>query len=835
VQNCDQNHSNKEYMSKSTNKLTVFVYLALFGLFSGLVMSSAIVLYLQPRLPDIDQINDIRLQVPLRVYSADNLLLGEFGEKKRSPLSYDKVPQQFIDAILAAEDDRFFSHDGVSIVGLLRAAVDLITTGSIQSGGSTITMQVAKNYFLTRERTFTRKFTEILLSLQLERELSKQKILELYLNKIFLGKRAYGVQAAAQVYYGKPIDELTLAQHAMIAGLPIAPSKYNPIIRPERALLRRNWIIGRMAKLGYITAAEKENSLDDPITATYHGTVVELYAPHVAEMVRQEMINKYGLKAYTDGYVAYTTVDSILQSQANSAVIEGLMAYDKRHGYRGPESTISFDENTNRERLIKSLKKINPIAELHPALVLTVGAQQVQLLLADESEITLGWEQGISTARPYITENRQGPKPQAADDVLMIGDVVRVQKINNLWQLAQIPKAQAALVSLEPQSGAIKALVGGFNFSRSNFNRATQAKRQPGSNFKPFLYAAALENGFTTASIINDAPVVFENSGLENTWRPENSSGKFYGPTTLRKALYQSRNLVSIRLLRSLGVDTVIKYAENFGFDGRDLPRNLSLALGTQASTPMQVVTAYARLANGGFKVSPFLIAKVATIDNEILFEANPAVACHHCNQPKPLANEILEELLASEELTDLLPTKQSAETIVNDINVAPQIADPRTMYLIDSLLMDVVKKGTARKALVLERNDIAGKTGTTNGPTDAWFSGYNPSIVTTTWVGFDQYEMLGRREYGGSAALPIWIDYMRVALAGKPDLPRPRPNGLVSVRIDPTTGALARPDQENAIFEVFLAENVPQESKSSKQSNGGSNSFNQIDEGDLF
>lgn len=822
-------------MSKSSSKLRIIVYLGLLGLFSGLTLSAAVVLYLQPRLPNIDQINDIRLQVPLRVYSADKLLLGEFGEKKRTPLNYDEIPQQFINAILAAEDDRFFSHDGVSIIGLLRAAVDLVTTGSIQSGGSTITMQVAKNYFLTHERTFTRKFTEILLSLQLERELSKEQILELYLNKIFLGKRAYGVQAAAQVYYGKSIDELTLAQHAMIAGLPIAPSKYNPIIRPERALLRRDWIIGRMAKLGQITEDEKQNALTNPITASYHGTVVELYAPHVAEMARQEMIEKHGLKAYTDGYIAYTTVDGKLQSQANNSVVDGLIAYDKRHGYRGPESNIAIGETTDRKLLLKPLKKIKPIAELYPALVLSIQDQQAQLLLADESEITLDWDQGISGARPYISENRMGPAPKTVNDVFTLGDVVRVRKNNSTWQLAQIPKAQAALVSLEPESGAIKALVGGFNFSRSNFNRATQAKRQPGSNFKPFLYATALENGFTAASIINDAPVVFEDSGLENTWRPENSSGKFYGPTTLRRALYLSRNLVSIRLLRSLGVEKVINYAEQFGFDGDELPRNLSLALGTQASTPMQVVTAYASLANGGFKVSPYLISKIETIDGEILFEANPAIACRNCNQPNPLADEILDELLADEEPSDLLAIELPAETIIQAINVAPQIADPRTIYLIDSLLMDVVKKGTARKALILERNDIAGKTGTTNGPTDAWFSGYNPNIVTTTWVGFDQYEMLGKREYGGSAALPIWIDYMRVALAGKPDLPRPRPNGLVSVRIDPKTGALASPDQENAIFEVFLEENVPQESKTSKQSNGGSNSYNQIDEGELF
>jgi penicillin-binding protein 1A len=822
-------------MSKSASKLAIFAYLALFGVFSGLTASAAVVLYLQPRLPNIDQINDIRLQVPLRVYSADNLLIGEFGEKKRTPLSYEEIPQRFIQAILAAEDDRFFEHEGVSIIGLIRAAVDLVTTGSIQSGGSTITMQVAKNYFLTRERTFTRKFIEILLSLQLERELSKEQILELYLNKIFLGKRAYGAQAAAQVYYGKSIDELTLAQHAMIAGLPIAPSKYNPIVRPERALMRRDWIIGRMEKLGYITEKEKQNAITEQITATYHGTMVELYAPHVAEMARQEMIVKYGLKAYTDGYRAYTTVDGVLQSQANKAIEDGLIAYDQRHGYRGSETVITVGETPDPEQLAIALRKIKPIAELYPALILSLAEQKAQLLLADQSEITLQWEQGISTARAYISENRMGQPPKTAAEVFSIGDVIRVQQINGEWQLAQIPKAQAALVSLEPQTGAIKALVGGFNFSRSNFNRVTQAKRQPGSNFKPFLYAAALENGFTPASIINDAPVVFEDTGLENTWRPENSSGKFYGPTTLRKALYQSRNLVSIRLLRSLGVDKVINYAENFGFNGRELPRNLSLALGTQASTPIEVVTAYASLANGGFKISPYLIDKIENIDNQALFEANPAIACGSCNQPNPLADEILDELLANEEPLDLPLAGETTATIGKAINIAPQIADPRTIYLIDTMLMDVVKKGTARKALVLARTDIAGKTGTTNGPTDAWFSGYNPDIVTTTWVGFDQYEMLGKREYGGSAALPIWIDYMRIALAGKPDSPRPRPNGLVSVRIDPETGALARPDQENAIFEVFLEDNMPQEGVSSEPSDGGSNSYNQIDEGGLF
>ena len=767
-------------------------------------------------------------------------------KKKRTPLNFEEFPEQFVNAILSAEDDNFWNHSGISISGLTRAAYQLVSTGRIQSGGSTITMQVARNYFLTFEKKFTRKFTEILLSLQLERDLPKEDILELYLNKIFLGKRAYGFEAAAQVYYGKSINELSLAQHAMLAGLPIAPSRYNPIANPERAKIRRDWIINRMADLGYITTEDKTAALAESMSAAPHGSVVGLNAPHIAEMARQEMISKYGLKAYTDGYKVLTTVQSDLQNQANSAVINGLIAYDQRHGYRGAEASIIIDQD-NPNANLAALKKYKTVAELEPALVIAITEQDATLLLKDGNEIILGWEQGLSKARKFITENRRSAPPKTTTDVLAVGDIIRIHKNKDDWQLAQIPAAQGALVSLNPNNGAIQSLVGGFDFGRSNFNRVTQANRQPGSNFKPFLYAAAMANGFTPASIINDAPVVFEDSGLENTWRPENSSGKFYGPTTLRRALYLSRNLVSIRLLRAVGIDTVVNYADSFGFDSTILPRNLSLALGTQTNTPMDIVTAYASLANGGYKIEPYLIEQVKDIDGEIVFEANPTIVCKNCNQPNPLTDALEQEELTgldtdasteAEELNGLTPfdfLERKPSGANKPVKLAPQIADPRVIYLIDSILMDAVKRGTATKAKVLERSDIAGKTGTTNGPTDAWFSGYNPDVVTTTWVGFDQYDLLGRREFGGSAALPIWIDYMRAALEGKPDVPRPRPNGLVSARIDPTTGLLARPDQTNDVFETFLQENVPAASTNTSDPVDNPTEFNTLEEDGLF
>lgn len=823
---------------------------------SGIVaLFAGITLYLSPKLPEVETLRQVKLQTPLRVYSNDGLLIGEFGEKRRNPITIEQVPQAFIDAILAAEDDRFYSHPGVDIKGLLRAASQLLQSGKIQTGGSTITMQVARNFFLTREQVFSRKFNEILLALQIEGKLTKNEILELYTNKIYLGNRAYGIEAAARVYYGKSIEELSLAQLAMIAGLPKAPSAYNPIVNPDRALIRRNWILGRMLHLGRIDAAQHNNAVKEAVTAAYHGSQLDLYAPYIAEMARKEAVDLLGPSAYTDGFRIYTTVDAKLQDRAQQAVIDGLTTYDKRHGYRGPEATLAFPqiEATHRndatiqplttqelplEQWQSALKNYKTIGGLMAAVVTQVNPDSIDLLASDGTLANIPWENGLSSARAYITENSRGPSPNRAADLLSVGDVIRVTHKENGWHLAQTPAAQAALVALNPKNGAIKALVGGFDFNQSNFNRATQAERQPGSNFKPFIYTAALENGMTPASIINDAPIVFDDASLEGTWRPENSSGKFFGPTRLRQALYKSRNLVSIRILRSMGPNQAIQGMSRYGFDEDALPHDLSLALGSYALTPLQVATGYTVFANGGFKVEPYLIDRIENVDGEIITQTLPATACPICERETLVTQS---SASASESTIDALPTEpdlaalesamaaelaehtarsgqldaiesqlDSTENHKQELPRAPRVMSEQVAYLIDDILRDVIKKGTGRKAKALGRKDLAGKTGTTNGPKDAWFSGYNEHIVATTWLGFDQNYALGRREYGGTSALPIWIDFMETALDGVPEKPRRLPDGLTSVRIDPTTGKRARADQSNAIFEIFRRENVP-------------------------
>ncbi len=788
---------------------------------------SAIFIYLSPKLPDVDALRDVRLQTPLRIYSRDGLLIGEFGEKRRTPVQYEEVPELFIKAFLAAEDDRFYLHHGVDIAGLLRAASQLIVSGSIQTGGSTITMQVAKNYFLSQERTFSRKFNEIFLALKIERALSKPEILELYINKIFLGNHAYGIEAAAQVYYGKSISELELSQMAMIAGLPKAPSAYNPIVNPQRAKLRRNWILGRMKQLGYIDADSYQTAVSSPVTATYYGSRLQADAAYVAELTRQDMIQRFGLDAYNDGYHVYTTVDSKLQSAANRAVIDGVAAYDWRHGYRGPEQHWPLPDDYSGpatpadsefpvapDPWLKKLRGLGTVAIWQPALVIAVEERSVEALLANSERITLGWEQGLSEARRFIDPNRRGKAPQQAADVLKRGDVIRVLPGKAGWQLSQLPQAQSALVSLDADSGAILSLVGGYDYRHSAFNRVTQAQRQPGSNFKPFVYTAALANGFTAATVINDAPIVFEDDQLESTWRPTNDSGKFYGPTRLRQALYNSRNLVSIRLLRELGIANAIDYVARFGFEADKLPRDLSLALGSHSMTPMKVVEGYAVFANGGYKVEPYLIERIEDHDRAEIYRAQPAIVCRECEDDQDnstdgeTASAPIEELATIEAVL----AQTGAQEEQSAAPMAERVLDERVAYLIDDILQDVVRKGTARRARQLGRGDLAGKTGTTNGPTDAWFSGYGGGVVTTTWVGFDKNQNLGRREYGGSVALPIWMDYMKVALADRPERQLKQPEGMVSVRIDPRSGRLAKAGQDDAIFEIFRTEQAPQE-----------------------
>ena len=800
--------------------LTFLLRISLLGALGGLWLLAGVYLYLSPNLPDVETLRDVRLQTPMRVYTREGDLIGQFGEQKRTPLPFDAIPEQFVDALLAAEDDNFFRHRGVDLMGLMRAVSELVLTGEKGSGGSTLTMQVARNYFLSLERTFMRKFNEILLAIEIERALEKQEIFELYFNRVFLGHRSYGFEAASQVYYGKSISELNLAQQAMLAGIPKAPSRNNPISGPEAGLERRNWILGRMLALGFIDQARYQEASTEPITATHHGAKLAFSAHYAAEMARQEMLERYGMAAYNDGFHVYTTISSRLQQIAQQAVIDGLITYDKRHGFRGAERQLPpTDPNSpdvEADGWRDALAEMPVIAGLAPAIVTAIGEDAVRVLHKDGSEHAIYWENGLRQASRYRTENSRGAAPKTPADVVAVGDLIRVdQDDDGEWHLAQVPAAQAALVSLDPSNGAIVSVVGGMGFELSKFNRATQAQRQPGSSFKPFLYAAALDGGFTAASIINDAPVVMEDASLEGIWRPENDGGKFHGPTRLRWALTKSRNLVSIRLLQQLGTERMIDYVGRFGFNTTEFAPDLSLALGTHSMTPLEVATGYAVLANGGYAVQPFLIQRIDDNDGDNLYTARPDTVCTDCDEatgPLPAGEELsMEEILAgTSEAGDELPR-------------APRVMDERVNFILDSMLRDVVKRGTGRRALVLERGDLAGKTGTTNGPMDAWFSGYNPDVVTTAWVGFDNYTPLGRREFGGTAALPIWIEYMREALKDSPEREREVPAGIVNVRIDPDTGLLAAPGQRNAIFEYFREEYAP--AQGSAEEGPGANS----------
>ena len=787
--------------------LHFLIRISILGFFAGLWLAAGVYLYLSPNLPDVETLRDVKLQTPMRVYTREGDLIGQFGEQKRSPLVFEDIPDQFVKALLAAEDDSFFEHRGIDVMGLARAVSELVLTGQKGSGGSTLTMQVARNYFLSLERTFMRKFNEILLAIEIERALDKEEIFELYFNRVFLGHRAYGFEAASQVYYGKGMDQLSLAQHAMLAGIPKAPSRNNPVSGPEAGKDRRNWIAGRMLTLGYITPEQHAEVLTAPVLAELHGAKISFAAHYAAEMARQRMLNRYGMSAYNDGYHVYTTISTELQQVAREALIEGLFTYDGRHGYRGPEQRWPLTDDPDTDSLAywgDKLRKIPEVAGQTPAVVTEVLEDRVVVLLKDGSASELLWENGMAEVRPYVTENSRESSPETPQELFTPGDLIRLNSNEQgRWQLSQIPAAQSALVSLNPDNGAIVSIVGGMGFELSKFNRATQAMRQPGSNFKPFLYSAALEEGFTAASIINDAPVVMADSSLEDVWRPENDGGVFHGPTRLRWALTKSRNLVSIRLLQQLGARKLITAAERYGFDTADFSPDLSLALGTHAMSPLEVATGYAMLANGGYRVEPYLISRIDDISGEQVYEAKPLTVCRDCDvRPAPAdAGELsMEEILAAQ-------SKEKAE-----LPAAPRVMEERINYIMNSVLQDVITRGTGRRALVLERGDLAGKTGTTNGPMDAWFSGYNRDVVTTTWVGFDNYTPLGRREFGGTAALPIWINYMREALKNSPDEERVLPTGVVNVRIDPDTGMLAGSRQKNVIYEYFREEYVPQQ-----------------------
>ena len=755
--------STKRKLFYKTLKWTFFLFVIIaicIAIAGGLFIQQ-----LQKDLPDTSQLNDVEYQIPLRIYTQDGLLLAQFGEKKRSPIKINEVPQQLINAFLAAEDGNFYSHPGVDFKGLTRAAFQLLITGKKKQGGSTITMQVTRNFLLSREKTYIRKIKEIILALQIEREYSKDKILELYLNKIYLGHRSYGVAAAASTYYGKALSELDLSQLAMIAGLPKAPSAYNPITDPKRAHQRRNYVLRRMHKLNYINQSDFNLAIKQPISAALHSNQLESPAPFIAEMVRKEIVNQYGDRAYTLGLNIHTTLVSELQSSATSALQTALYNYDQRHGYRSLPHQNKTDFTTSDYITTGGLQS---------AQVIEIKDDIAIAKLQDNSLIELPFD-NIKWARKFKTSNYLGPDLKSITDVLAPNDLITVRQLEDqTWALSQTPEAEAAFVALNSNNGAILALSGGFDFFHNKYNRVIQSKRQPGSGFKPIIYTTALENGFTAASVINDAPVVVDDPTQESEWRPENYSKKFFGMTSLRTALRNSRNLISIRLLRELGIDKVTNTALRFGFTEEQLPKSLSLALGSGHATPLQMATVYSVFANGGFLIKPYFIDRIEDHKGNILFQASPDIACALCD-----------------------------EAHLNKKGYAPRIISPQVNFLMNSLLRDVVQRGTATRAKVLNRIDLAGKTGTTNDQRDAWFNGFSSGIAATAWLGFDTAKPLGRRETGGKAALPIWIDFMKVALKDKPEQALEIPEGINKAYIDPRNGLLTH-STDNGLWEYF-------------------------------
>lgn len=797
--------------------LAITVVLGIGLAFAGF---SALRWYYGPTLPSVASIRDYHLSEPLRIYSEDNKLIGQFGAERRAPLKYDEIPEQLINAFLAAEDDRFFEHPGVDWRGLLRAAIKLAITGQKTQGGSTITMQLARNVFLSPERSYRRKIREILLSLEIEDELSKQEILELYLNQIFLGQRAYGVGAAAQVYFGHDISQLSLAQMATLAGLPKAPSRDNPVASPKRAKDRRHYVLGRMRDLGMISELDYQAADAEPMLVSDSAPQLDLEAGYVAEMVRSELYAKHGESIYTSGLNVTTTIDSHLQQAIENALRDGLNAYDERHGWRGPETRLPAELLQSGakpgEDFIEFMSQLRVAGALVPAAVTQVAPDKIDLLTLD-GPVALG-PKDFDWAR------------FTAKNVLKPGDVVRIRKVDDHWRLAQIPDVQGAMVSLDPHDGAIRALTGGYDFRLNKYNRATQAERQPGSGFKPFLYASAFEKGFTPASIFMDAPVVYSDESLEGEWKPENYGGDFKGPMRLREALVQSRNLVSIRLLQTIGIDYARGAISKFGLPIDQIPKDLTMSLGSGSFTPLEMARGYSTLANGGFVVNPYLIKEIRNENGDVTFTADPVVACRECPVlPEPAApatpapdstdSNDSDASTATADQSASAADSVAAQMSPDGHKVGPRAADPSIIWLIDDVLHDVTVRGTGARASELGRRDLHGKTGTSNNETDAWFYGFTPNLVGVTWVGFDQPQPLGHGEVGGRAALPIWMDYMRIALKDQPQVVFDRPPGLVTVRIDPENGLLAPADSPNAITETVQADHIPaQEAPQTKE-----------------
>ncbi|GHA84739.1 penicillin-binding protein 1A [Cognatilysobacter bugurensis] len=785
----------------------------------GLLALGSLYFLIAPKLPDVETLRNVEMQEPMYVYSRDGQLVALFGETRRYPIEIAKVPERLKQAFIAIEDARFYEHNGIDYKGIGRAVWLLATTDDKRvPGGSTITQQVARQFFLSSEYSYTRKLAEMLLAIRMERELSKDEIFELYLNKSFFGNRAYGVAAAAEFYYGKTLDQLDLDEMASLAGIPKFPSSGNPLSNPERAKQRRDYILDRMAELGFVSASEAASAKSVDMHASPHERPVQVHAPYVAEMVRQEMIARYGPEALTRGFHVTTTIDPVLQAAADKAVRDGLHTYDSRRGWHGVEQSFDLASDEDAATVARRMRSITSQGGLLPAIVLGTEGSRARLVLRDGREIELGANQGWGSKKPASLER---------------GDLVRVSRVepkdgetDASYRLDQLPQAQATLVSLDAMTGALRALTGGYSFAGNKFNRATQARRQPGSSFKPFLYAASFERGFNPASIVLDAPVVFKDR-RGHLWRPQNDTGNFAGPMRIREAMVQSRNLVSVRLLDAIGVDYARKFISHFGFEPEHLPPNLSMSLGTASLTPLSVARGYAVFANGGFRVTPYFIDEVRDRDGARVFKEEPAQGCHRCGgfatanaTGVPVAPPSTEVAgfdfgpapgaapVQSPE-TDAKPAPEVAKKteLPANVKLAPRAIDERIAYQMTSMLRDVVQRGTGTAAKVLDREDVGGKTGSTNEHRDAWFSGFGGPLVTTVWVGRDDFKSLGYREYGGKAALPIWIEYMRVALEGQPLMPHEPPAGMVKVAVSPN-GTLI-PEANGGVTEWVKAEDL--------------------------
>lgn len=830
--------TNEVSSGKSRSVLSrLFKWLAISGVCVAILVAMGVgYLYytIAPDLPDVQQLREVQLQMPLRIYTAEGDLIAEYGEKRREPVQISQVPQSLKDAIIAAEDQTFYSHPGVAWQGLARAAFHLIKTGRKGPGGSTITMQVARNFFLTNERTYDRKIREIFLSFKIENELAKDEILELYINKIYLGVRSYGFAAATRVYYGKDIADLEVVESAMLAGLPKAPSRYNPIVNPDRALLRRDYVLGRMLALNMIDKPTHDAAKATGVSAKVHHAQPEAEAHYVGEMARSRVKQLFGENWANAGYNVFTSIRSADQRAANKALRNALYAYEGRRGYTGPVAQFELDTLADPQLLSEALNELGTPGDLMPAAVIRIQDNTATVAMADGGEHVLTLED-VEWARERLTIDQLGDEITSVDQVLAVGDVISLQLLeDDTVRFVQEPGVEAAFIAMEPTTGEITALVGGFDYYRSKFNRATQARRQPGSTFKPFIYSAALNAGDTPATIYNDAPVVFHDDALEGEWRPSNYSGRFFGPTRLREALVKSRNLVSVRVLREIGIPYAIDYSQRFGFAKQNMPPDLSLSLGSATVTPLEMSTAFSVFANGGYKVAPHFIERVEDPRGNVLYSTPKVVLCDDCDpgfvnplqadlnaegnasepdQGAAVADDENQAVLMDEDATAEESAAASVELkkVLLDTVDAPRVIDARNAYMMTSMMQEVVQRGTARRAgKALNRIDLAGKTGTTNNQLDAWFVGYNPAIVAAAWIGSDGLEPLGRGEAGGVAALPMWTEFMSDTITGTPVVEPVQPEGIKQIRVDLETGEPAA--GENTMFELFMEENMPDE-----------------------